>query len=97
MAVVAGSILLLTGPPGAGKTTVAGLVARARTKAVHLVGDVFHRSIELVDPEPIATMYEQFRRLGSYERNVLDTAGESPEETATRVLEAWAAETGWAP
>jgi predicted kinase len=38
---VAGSILLLTGPPGAGKTTVAGLVARSFEKAVHLKGDDF--------------------------------------------------------
>jgi GrpB-like predicted nucleotidyltransferase (UPF0157 family)/predicted kinase len=42
---VAGSILLLTGPPGAGKTTVAGLVARSFERGVHLVADTFHRAI----------------------------------------------------
>jgi len=169
---VPGSILLLTGPPGAGKTTVAGLVARQRAKGVHLVGDTFHRSIvsgfvppwlpesqvqnevlldvaagaartyalggydvvldgifgpwflqrfveaafhhevaihyvvlrpdqatclaratgrggiELVDPDPVNAMYDQFRDLRRYERHVLDTTGEPADVTAERVVAA---------
>jgi GrpB-like predicted nucleotidyltransferase (UPF0157 family)/predicted kinase len=169
---VAGSILLLTGPPGAGKTTVAGLVARSFDRAVHLKGDdffhviaagfvppwlpeshaqnevvldvtagaakawalggydvvldgifgpwflqrfvevAFHGDIaidyvvlrpdldtclaratargdgELTDPGPVRHMYEELSRLGRYERHVLDTAGESAEATAARVLDA---------
>jgi len=42
---VAGSILLLTGPPGAGKTTVAGLVATSFERSVHLKGDDFFHTI----------------------------------------------------
>jgi predicted kinase len=37
------SITIITGPPGAGKTTVAARLARSAPLAVHLVGDqVFH-------------------------------------------------------
>jgi len=38
-------VVLLTGPPGAGKTTVGGLLARRFPRGVHLEGDVFRRSI----------------------------------------------------
>ena len=40
-----GAVLILTGPPGAGKTTVADLVARQWPRAVHLEGDTFWLSI----------------------------------------------------
>jgi adenylate kinase family enzyme len=37
------SLTIITGPPGAGKTTVAGAVARSRSLGVHLVADqCFH-------------------------------------------------------
>ncbi|WP_434443976.1 AAA family ATPase [Lentzea sp. E54] len=41
-----GEVIILTGPPGAGKTSVAGLLAAgAGSPAVHLVTDQFYRSI----------------------------------------------------
>ncbi|MET9230047.1 AAA family ATPase [Lentzea sp. NPDC003310] len=41
-----GEVIILTGPPGAGKTTVAGLLAAdADRPAVHLVTDQFYRAI----------------------------------------------------
>ncbi|GLY50469.1 AAA family ATPase [Lentzea sp. NBRC 102530] len=41
-----GSVLVLTGPPGAGKTSVAALLARAADRpSVHLVTDEFYRAI----------------------------------------------------
>lgn len=41
-----GEMIILTGPPGAGKTTVAELLATTATvPTVHLVTDVFYRSI----------------------------------------------------
>lgn len=167
---MAGSILLLTGPPGAGKTTVAGLVARSFERGVHLKGDdffhaivsgyvppwlpesheqnqvvieaiavaarayalggyqvvldglvtpwfldafmdhVFHPDLELhyvvlrpteatcvaraaargdgelTQTGPVRTMYEPFRDVGTYERQLLDTTGEAPAATAARVI-----------
>ncbi len=38
-------ILILTGPPGSGKTTVAGLLAAKRDRAVHLESDQFFHFI----------------------------------------------------
>jgi GrpB-like predicted nucleotidyltransferase (UPF0157 family)/predicted kinase len=167
---VAGSILLLTGPPGAGKTTVAGIVARSFERAVHLKGDdffhviasgyvppwlpesheqnqvvieaiavaarayalggyqvvldglvtpgfleafvghVFHADLELhyvvlrpteatcvarasargdgelTETGPVRKMYDPFRDVGTYERQLLDTTDEAPDATAARVL-----------
>jgi hypothetical protein len=36
-----GRVLIVTGPPGAGKTTVSRLVADAYERSVHLLGDTF--------------------------------------------------------
>jgi adenylate kinase family enzyme len=48
----AGGVLIVTGPPGAGKTTVVRLLAASRTRGVHLEADFFWRSIVsgAVDP-----------------------------------------------
>ena len=42
---MAASALILTGPPGVGKTTIAGLLAQKRDLAVHLEADFFWRSV----------------------------------------------------
>ena len=43
---VSGEVLILTGPPGAGKTTVAELIAsHASVPTVHLTTDLFYRAI----------------------------------------------------
>ncbi|MFD8492627.1 AAA family ATPase [Amycolatopsis sp. NPDC059657] len=42
-----GEVIILTGPPASGKTTVAGLLAtNASTPAVHLTTDLFYRAIK---------------------------------------------------
>jgi predicted kinase len=45
-------VLILTGPPGVGKTTVAGILARRAERAVHLESDRFFSFIRggFVDP-----------------------------------------------
>jgi predicted kinase len=50
-------VLLLTGPPGAGKTTVADLLARRRPRAVHLRADLFFDAIAagFLDPSTPAS------------------------------------------
>jgi adenylate kinase family enzyme len=40
-----GSILVITGPPGSGKSTVADQVAERAERAVHIESDVFSRWI----------------------------------------------------
>jgi predicted kinase len=42
---VCADVLILTGPPGAGKTTVARLLATTRERTVHLESDVFFHFI----------------------------------------------------
>jgi tRNA uridine 5-carbamoylmethylation protein Kti12 len=42
---VTASVLILAGPPGVGKTTVAELLAARSDRAVHLESDLFFRAI----------------------------------------------------
>lgn len=45
-------ILIVTGPPGVGKTTAAGVLAKRSPRAVHLESDVFFRFIQAGYVEP---------------------------------------------
>ena len=45
MATEQNEVLILSGPPGSGKTTVAGLLAARRERAVHLESDSFFHFI----------------------------------------------------
>ena len=49
---MAGAVLILTGPPGAGKSTVARLLARARPQCVHMHTDDFYAWIVTGYVEP---------------------------------------------
>ena len=54
------SILLVAGPPGAGKSTVASVVAAQSDKSVHMHTDTFHEWIVRGYVEPwLADSYEQ--------------------------------------
>lgn len=45
-------VVIVTGPPGVGKTTVAGLLARRRERSVHLEADAFFRFVRSGHVEP---------------------------------------------
>jgi adenylate kinase family enzyme len=56
-------VLILTGPPGVGKTTVAGILAARRQRAVHLEADRFFRFIAAGYVEPWKRESHQQNRL----------------------------------
>lgn len=60
-----GSIVLVTGPQAAGKTTVAALLARRFARGVHVEGDVFRRFIVAggleMTPDPSEEALSQLR------------------------------------
>lgn len=77
-----GAIYLITGPMAAGKSSVAGLLAKRFTRAVHLEGDLFRRSIlsgrEEMSPEPSSEAIAQLRlryRLAAVAADVYHGAG----------------------
>lgn len=75
-------LLVLTGPPGSGKTTVARLVADAADLSVHLQRACGRSGQALTDPGPVARMHSEFAALGPYERHVIDSSVMSPQDTA---------------
>jgi chloramphenicol 3-O-phosphotransferase len=62
---VEATTFLLTGPPAAGKSTVARLLAKRFSRGVHLEGDVFRRSVLAgradMTPEPSREALDQLR------------------------------------
>ncbi|HUL55133.1 MAG TPA: AAA family ATPase [Opitutaceae bacterium] len=55
----AGSITVITGCPGSGKTTLASRLADGRDRGVHLSGDVFHDFIAHPIPPVLPESHEQ--------------------------------------
>jgi adenylate kinase family enzyme len=77
-------ILILTGPPGVGKTTTAGLVTERSARAVHLESDAFFHFIR---SGYVEQLWRSFSDLGDLERNVINLDSESPEATAETLEE----------
>jgi adenylate kinase family enzyme len=70
-----GSLLILTGPPGAGKSTVARLITENAPRP----------TAELTEIEPLRGMHGAFAALGELEQNVMDTSEQTVEDTADAV------------
>lgn len=56
-------VLILTGPPGVGKTTVAEILAAGRARAVHLESDAFFRFIRSGYVEPWKSVSHEQNRV----------------------------------
>ena len=54
-----GSLVIITGSPGAGKTTLAARLAKASSHGVHVQGDVFYTFLAHAIPPTLPESQEQ--------------------------------------
>ena len=76
-----GQVIVLAGPPGAGKSTVARLLADRRSPSVHLHCDDFWHYIV----RGIRSLCRQFADVAGYEAHTLDSTHLTAEATAEQV------------
>lgn len=91
-----GRVIVVSGPPGAGKSTVGALLARESSLAIHLHTDDFYAWIvsgyqhrvatredhPMKDTAVVAQMHAAFAQLGAYEHHAIDSTDLTPGATA---------------